>query len=240
MNENILEINDLAVSFSVGGERLHALRGVSLSLCRGETLALVGESGSGKSVTSRAVLGILPKNARVDGGSVKFCGKEIIGASEKELCALRGRQMAMIFQDPTSALDPIVKVGRQISEVVRLDKSVGAAEARRRAVALMGEVGIPDPDERYNRYPFEFSGGMRQRIVIAIADTAGVTVTLFVGYDFTAVNCDITVNVDTVAVIRTAGRNLTAVYSYVCFCVVTEDTNRLVVGSINSNCTAVD
>jgi oligopeptide transport system ATP-binding protein len=169
MNENILEIKDLAVSFSVGGERLYALRGVSLSLRHGETLALVGESGSGKSVTSRAVLGILPKNARVDGGSVKFCGKELIGASEKELCALRGRQMAMIFQDPTSALDPIVKVGRQISEVVRLDKSVGAAEARRRAVALMGEVGIPDPDERYDRYPFEFSGGMRQRIVIAIA-----------------------------------------------------------------------
>jgi oligopeptide transport system ATP-binding protein len=169
MNENILEINDLAVSFSIGGARLHALRGVSLSLRRGETLALVGESGSGKSVTSRAILGILPKNARVDGGSIKFCGKELIGASEKELCTLRGRQMAMIFQDPTSALDPIVKVGRQISEVIRLDKRVGAAEARRRAVALMGEVGIPDPDERYDRYPFEFSGGMRQRIVIAIA-----------------------------------------------------------------------
>ncbi len=169
MNENILEINDLSVSFSVSGARVNALRGVSLSLRHGETLALVGESGSGKSVTSRAVLGILPKNARVDGGSIKFCGNELIGATEKELCALRGRQMAMIFQDPTSALDPIVRVGRQISEVIRLDKSVGAPEARRRAVALMGEVGIPDPDERYDRYPFEFSGGMRQRIVIAIA-----------------------------------------------------------------------
>ena len=169
MNENILQINDLAVSFSVKGGRLNALRGVSLSFRRGETLALVGESGSGKSVTSRAILGILPKNARVDGGSIKFEGKELIGASEKELCALRGRQMAMIFQDPMSALDPIVKIGRQISEVIRLDGSIGAAEARRRAVALMGEVGIPDPDERYDRYPFEFSGGMRQRIVIAIA-----------------------------------------------------------------------
>ena len=121
MNENILEINDLAVSFSVGGERLHALRGVSLSLRHGETLALVGESGSGKSVTSRAVLGILPKNARVDGGSIKFCGKEIIGATEKELCALRGRQMAMIFQDPTSALDP--ELTGEVLRVIRGLKS---------------------------------------------------------------------------------------------------------------------
>lgn len=168
MNENILEIKDLAVSFSVKGGTLEALRGVSLSLRRGETLALVGESGSGKSVTSRAILGILPRNARVDGGSIKFNGRELIGASERELCALRGRQMAMIFQDPTSALDPIAKIGRQISETVRLC-GASPAEARRRAVALMGEVGIPDPEERYGRYPFEFSGGMRQRIVIAIA-----------------------------------------------------------------------
>ena len=178
--ETKLEVKDLRVGFRVKEGVAHAVRGVSFSLYKGETLAIVGESGSGKSVTGKAVMGILPPNAENVSGEILFDGEDLLQASEKELVKLRGNKIAMIFQDPTSALNPIMRIGKQIAESMILknraarktDKALPKLtkrEAKARAVALMKEVGIPDAEKRFDRYPFEFSGGMRQRIVIAVA-----------------------------------------------------------------------
>lgn len=176
--QDILSIKDLRVSFNTSEGKLRAVRGVDLTLSRGETLAIVGESGSGKSVTSKAILGILPPNAVVDGGEVNYGGRDLLKLTERELCKIRASEIAMVFQDPMSSLDPIVKIGHQITEVMLTagkrnrkpgTKAITRKEAKERAISLMAEVGIPDPESRFNRYPFEFSGGMRQRIVIAIA-----------------------------------------------------------------------
>ena len=167
--ENILSVKELAVSFKSQGGRVHAVRGISFDLSRGETLAIVGESGSGKSVTSKAILGILAGNAVIESGEILYDGKDILKLSEREMCRLRGDRISMIFQDPMSSLNPIVKVGKQITEAMILKNKLSKNQAKERALKLMEEVGIPEPQRRYNQYPFEFSGGMRQRIVIAIA-----------------------------------------------------------------------
>ncbi len=169
MMENILSVKELAVSFKSQGGKVHAVRGINFDLSRGETLAIVGESGSGKSVTSKAILGILAGNAMIESGEILYAGRNILKLSEKEMCRLRGDRIAMIFQDPMSSLNPIVKVGKQITEAMILKNKLTKAEARERALRLMEEVGISEAEKRYNQYPFEFSGGMRQRIVIAIA-----------------------------------------------------------------------
>jgi len=166
---SILTVNNLSVSFRTGSGILHAVRSLSLDLRKGSTLAVVGESGSGKSVTSKAVLGILPGNAVVESGEILFDGMDILRMTEQELCGIRGNRIAMIFQDPLSALNPIMKIGNQITEVMVRKKNTKRNEAKAKALRLMNEVGIPDPERRYYQYPFEFSGGMRQRIVIAIA-----------------------------------------------------------------------
>ena len=164
--DNILEVKNLRVSFGGSAE---AVRGISFSLGVGEVLAIVGESGSGKSVSARAVIGILPDGAKCS-GEVVFRGMNIISLGEREGAAIRGDGIAMVFQDPLSALNPTVKVGKQISEALRLrNRKMKPAEARARAIELMREVGIKDAERRYSEYPFQFSGGMRQRIVIAIA-----------------------------------------------------------------------
>ena len=165
--DNILEVRGLSVTFSSESGRVYALRGVDFSLSRGETLAIVGESGSGKSVTSRAIMRLLSPNATV-AGEIVFHGEELLSLSEREMCRVRGRRISMIFQDPMSSLNPIVKVGRQLTEAMRMN-GVGRAEAKKRSLELLSEVGIDDPEKRYKQYPFELSGGMRQRIVIAIA-----------------------------------------------------------------------
>ncbi len=167
--DEILQIKNLAVSFKTPGGKVAAVRGIDFSLSKGETLAVVGESGSGKSVTSKAILGILSGNATVEGGEILYAGRNILKLSEKEMCRLRGDRIAMIFQDPMSSLNPIVKVGKQITEAMVLKGRLSKSEAKERAIKLMEEVGILDARNRYDRYPFEFSGGMRQRIVIAIA-----------------------------------------------------------------------
>jgi len=168
-----LIIKDLHVSFKTAAGKVSAVRGVSFSVKRGETLAIVGESGSGKSVSSKAVLGILPQNAVVEGGEILYGGVDILKMSEKALCGIRGRRISMIFQDPLSSLDPIVKIGKQITETVMLgakvDKRITKKQAYERAISLLCEVGISEPERRFYQYPFELSGGMRQRIVIAIA-----------------------------------------------------------------------
>ncbi len=167
--ENILEVKNLQVSFRTAAGRVQAVRDITFSLEKGKTLAIVGESGSGKSVTSRAIMGILAGNAAVEGGEIRYDGKDLLKLTEKQLCNIRGDKIAMIFQDPLSSLNPIVKIGKQITEAMRLKKKMSPAQAKQRALQLMKEVGIQNPELRYNQYPFQFSGGMRQRIVIAIA-----------------------------------------------------------------------
>ena len=167
MGDNILDVKDLTVTFSSEGGRVHALRGIDLSLVRGETLAIVGESGSGKSVTSRAIMRLLAPTASVS-GEILFEGRDLLSLTEGEMCRVRGGRIAMIFQDPMSSLDPIVKVGRQLTEAMRIG-GMTAREAKARSLDLLSEVGIGDAERIYGEYPFRLSGGMRQRIVIAIA-----------------------------------------------------------------------
>ena len=164
-----LEVKNLKVSFRTGSGRVQAVRDISFCLERGKTLAIVGESGSGKSVTSRAIMGILAPNAIVEGGEILYDGKDLLKLSEEELCKIRGDKIAMIFQDPLSSLNPIMPIGRQITETMRLKNRLSRREARQKAIHLMEEVGIRDARARFDQYPFQFSGGMRQRIVIAIA-----------------------------------------------------------------------
>ncbi len=174
--DKILQVKNLRVSFHTSGGNVQAVRDVSFDLERGKTLAVVGESGSGKSVTSRAIMGILAGNAVVEGGEIRYGGRNLLSLSEQELCQIRGDGIAMIFQDPMSSLNPIMKVGRQITESILLKnrslpkrQRISPSAAREKALKLMQEVGISQPEKRFEQYPFEFSGGMRQRIVIAIA-----------------------------------------------------------------------
>ncbi|MBI1759453.1 MAG: ABC transporter ATP-binding protein [Actinobacteria bacterium] len=167
--EPLLQVTDLEVKFGTEDGVVHAVRGVSYSLSPGETLGIVGESGSGKSVTSLAVMGLLPATARIT-GSVLFRGRELLGRSDRELSQVRGKGIAMIFQDPMTSLNPVYKIGFQIDETLRQhDRSLSRKAARARTVDLLRLVGIPNAAERANSYPHEFSGGMRQRVVIAIA-----------------------------------------------------------------------
>jgi peptide/nickel transport system ATP-binding protein len=165
----VLDVQDLNVRFPTDDGVVHAVRGVSFSLRPGEVLGIVGESGSGKSVTSMAVMGLLPTSANIT-GSVKFRGRELLGLNDSQMSAVRGKSVAMVFQDPMTSLDPVYKIGVQIAETVRQhDKSVSRKAAQARAIDLLTMVGIPNAAERVDAYPHEFSGGMRQRVVIAIA-----------------------------------------------------------------------
>ena len=168
MTDLLLEVENLTVEFPTDDGVVTAVRGVSYELRRGESLGIVGESGSGKSVTSLAVLGLLPKNARVT-GSVRFEGHELLGRSDDELSRFRGKKIAMIFQDPLASLNPVYTVGEQIAEAVLAHRDVGKGAARERALELLEIVGIPHAQQRMTSYPHELSGGMKQRIVIAIA-----------------------------------------------------------------------
>ena len=165
----ILEVKDLTVHFRTAAGAVQAVRGISFPLHKGQTLAIVGESGSGKSVTSRAIMGILAENATVEAGSIRFEDQDLLSLSEKQLCPIRGNRIAMVFQDPLSSLDPVMRAGEQIAEVSRLKLGLPRKAARKKALSLLSEVGIRDPEKTYYRFPHELSGGMRQRIVIAIA-----------------------------------------------------------------------
>lgn len=168
-NETILKVNDLTISFKTQQGVLNAIRGVDFHLKKGETLAIVGESGSGKSVTSKAIMGILAGNAIHEKGSIIFEGEDLMLLPDEKFTDIRGSRITMIFQDPMSSLNPIMKVGKQITETLILKMKMPKAKAYEKAISLMKEVGIPEPERRFHQYPFQFSGGMRQRIVIAIA-----------------------------------------------------------------------
>lgn len=164
----LLEVSDLHVTFPSEDGRVRAVRGVNLSVARGEVLALVGESGSGKSVTSTSIMGLLDDSAEVS-GSVRIHGTELLGRSDAYMSQIRGTQVAMVFQDPLSALTPVYTVGAQVVEALQIHNDMSDADAWKRAVELLDLVGIPNPEVRAKSYPHEFSGGMRQRAVIAIA-----------------------------------------------------------------------
>lgn len=168
-NNKVLKVQDLTISFKTPGGLVRAVRGVNFDLKKGETLCIVGESGSGKSVTSRAIMGILAGNAIIDGGHIFYENLDLAQAKEEDFYRLRGNKIGMIFQDPLSSLNPIMKIGKQITEALILKNKMTRSEAKKRALELMTEVGIADAERRYYQFPFQFSGGMRQRIVIAIA-----------------------------------------------------------------------
>src|SRR5262245_1242413 len=167
--EALLTVEDLRVHFATERGTVHAVNGISFDIAAGETLGLVGESGCGKSVTSLALLGILARNGRVVSGRALFEGRDLLALSDSELRTVRGRKIAMIFQDPMTSLNPVLTIGRQIVEVLETHFDMSNADAKKRAADLLERVGIPSPDVRLKDYPHQFSGGMRQRAMIAMA-----------------------------------------------------------------------
>lgn len=167
--DRILDVKDLAIDFATFAGPVHAIRHVNFHLDKGETLAIVGESGSGKSVTMRTVMGLLANNASITSGEVLLEGDDILKKSEKEMNAMRGNDVAMIFQDPMTSLDPTMTIGKQVAEPLLLHNDISKKAALKEAVRTLELVGINDAESRLNDYPHQFSGGQRQRIVIAIA-----------------------------------------------------------------------
>jgi len=165
----ILDVQNLVISFKTQHGILKAIRGINFELYKGETLAIVGESGSGKSVTSKAIMGLLAGNSIHEGGKIMFNGLDLMNLPEDSFTKLRGSSISMIFQDPMSSLNPIMRVGKQIMEVLTFKQGMSKSQAKQKAIELMSEVGILAAEKRFYQYPFQFSGGMRQRIVIAIA-----------------------------------------------------------------------
>ena len=165
----LLSVKNLSTEFPVKKGIVKAVEDVSFDVDAGEILAIVGESGSGKSVTSLSVMGLLAEPGHVAGGSMEFEGKDLVHLSERDYRALRGNDMAMIFQEPMTSLNPVYRVGKQIVEAIRTHEKVSKAEAKDRAVDLLRKVGIPSPEARINDYPHQMSGGMRQRVMIAMA-----------------------------------------------------------------------
>jgi len=166
--ESILDVHDLQVHYATESGILAAVRGVNFSLHAGEALALVGESGSGKSATAMAIMGLQPENARVE-GSILLHGEELLGADDERLSSLRGKSIAMVFQDPLSSMTPVYTVGEQLVESIQVHETCSNEAAQARAIELLDMVGIPEPRQRLAAYPHEFSGGMRQRVLIAMA-----------------------------------------------------------------------
>lgn len=168
--ETILSIKDLVIKFTLRGDVLTAIRGASLDLYKGESLAIVGESGSGKSVFTKSFMGLLDANGWIDEGNIIFEGKDLAQyKKEDDWIKIRGKKIAMIFQDPMTSLNPLKTIGKQVQEAIELHHKLKKSEAKKVVIEILKDVGIPDPETRYHQYPHEFSGGMRQRVVIAVA-----------------------------------------------------------------------
>lgn len=209
--ETVLEVSGLTVSFPTPDGFVRAVRGIDLTLKRGEVLGIVGESGSGKSVTATAIMGLLPQGAVV-GGSIRLDGTELVGTSDRRLSALRGSKIAMVFQDPLSAFTPVYTIGQQIAETVMAHRRVSKADARLRAIELLGIVGIPEPDRRVDSFPHEFSGGMRQRAMIAMAIANDPDVILA---DEPTTALDVTIQAQIIGVLRRAQQETGAALVFV-------------------------
>jgi peptide/nickel transport system ATP-binding protein len=200
MADPTLSVDKLKVDFGQGDDAVHAVRGISFTLDPHQVLGIVGESGSGKSVTALAAMGLLPKSA-VASGSITYAGKELLGLREKELATIRGVGIAMIFQDPMTSLNPVYTVGWQIAEAIQAHQEVTKSEAMAKAVVLLETVGIPNAADRVGNYPHEFSGGMRQRVVIAIAMANNPSVILA---DEPTTALDVTVQAQVLSSLKTA------------------------------------
>ncbi|EPF16345.1 Glutathione import ATP-binding protein GsiA [Cedecea davisae] len=166
---NLLEIDNLKTSFFTREGEVHAVRGVSFNLRRGEVVGIVGESGCGKSVTCKSVINLLGANGKIVGGHIRFQGEDLARKTVGQMRQLRGNEIAMIFQDPMTALNPVLTIGKQMSEILIRHQRLSRKAAKEKAIAMLGQVGIAQPEKRYEQYPHEFSGGMRQRVMIAIA-----------------------------------------------------------------------
>ena len=169
-NNVILSVRDLDVKFTLRGQTLHAVRGASLDVYEGESLAIVGESGSGKSVFVKTFMGLLDANGFISGGQILYNGQDLTAyRTDRDWLKIRGHEIAMVLQDPMTSLNPLKTIGKQIEEAVKLHQGLRGAEAKRAVLEVLKDVGIDEPERRYRQYPHEFSGGMRQRVVIAIA-----------------------------------------------------------------------
>lgn len=167
--ENILEINDLRTSFFVGKNEVKAVDGVTFQVPKGKTLGIVGESGSGKSITSLSILRLIDEPGKIVGGSINFKGEDLTKVSMSRMRQIRGNEISMIFQEPMTSLNPVYTIGQQLREAFKIHQGLGKKEGTKRAIEMLELVGIPSPDKRLNQYPFELSGGMRQRVMIAMA-----------------------------------------------------------------------
>ena len=210
--ETILSVKDLNIKFNLRGRQLHAIRGVSLDLYKGESLAIVGESGSGKSVFVKSFMGLLDANGWVDSGEIWYDGQDLTKFNtEKQWLTLRGKQIAMVLQDPMTSLNPLKTIGAQIVEAIELHQGLHGEAAHREMISVLTDVGINNPERRAKQYPHEFSGGMRQRVVIAIAVACRPQILIC---DEPTTALDVTIQAQILGLIRSlkAKYNLTTVY----------------------------
>ena len=211
-NDIILKVEDLNVFFSLRGRKLHAIRDVSLAIHRGESLAIVGESGSGKTVLTKTFTGLLDQNGWVDSGHIYFEGQDLATfKTEKEWLSIRGRKIAMVLQDPMTSLNPLKTIGKQIAEALKLHQNMTGEQAKKRTVEILLDVGIEEPERRMKQYPHQFSGGMRQRVVIAIAIACQPDILIC---DEPTTALDVTIQAQILQLIRSLIHkyNLTAIY----------------------------
>ncbi len=201
---NLLEVSGLSVEFRTRSGVVSALQDVSLAIARGATVGLVGESGSGKSVLSYAIMRILDPAARVVGGEIRFAGRDLLKLGEREMQELRGREVAMIFQNPRTALNPIRRIGAQLEDVLREHTTTPAALRRAKAIECLAQVRIPDPERRYFAYPFELSGGQCQRVMIALAVACKPQLLIA---DEPTTGLDVTTQASILALVRELGRS---------------------------------
>ena len=211
-NERILSIKDLEVQFNLRGQTLTAIRGISLDLHKGESLAIVGESGSGKSVFTKTFMGMLDKNGNITAGEILYKGMDLAKfTKEKDWLKVRGREIAMVFQDPMTSLNPLKTVGKQIQEALEMHQGLRGNAAKEKTVEILADVGIPEPERRYKQYPHEFSGGMRQRAVIATAIACNPEILIC---DEPTTALDVTIQAQIIELLRSLQKkhNLTIVY----------------------------
>ena len=205
MSEHVLSVKDLKTYFHTATGIAKAVDGVSFTLDAGKTMGIVGESGSGKSVTASSIMRLLPQNGKIMGGEIDFDGVDMMKLSKKQLVALRGNEIAMIFQDPMTSLDPVFKVGNQMVEMICAHQNVSKEAARAMAIEALGRVGIPNPEKRMDAYPYELSGGMCQRVIIAMAICSHPKIIIA---DEPTTALDVTVQARVLELLRELQRNL--------------------------------